>query len=162
MDSKEAKKLIVEAYKLDKELKEGSKKLAEIKRTLQEYFDSEKTSQLTVESSTKILYCKKIEAISINFIPEKLKEKLSKELFDLVVDKKYIITDYKKLTEMLKMCGASAKEFKKCVSVEYTALPEAIKQLYRIGEIDKTDLGGTFESKVSKRIQLAISGKKNE
>ena len=88
---------------------------------------------------------KRIQRKTIVFNPIKLKTRLKKSLFDYVVTKKIVITDYKGLVEYLKKCGVNPHMFKKFISVEYLVNNDEIQQLHELGEIDADDLNGCYE-----------------
>lgn len=76
---------------------------------------------------------------------EKLKERLTKEQINSIVDKEYTIVDMKGLSEYLKSCGVSAKEFKKYINVSERLSESKLEIAYETGEIKKKQLEGCYE-----------------
>lgn len=76
---------------------------------------------------------------------EKLKERLTKEQINSIVDKEYTIVDIKGLSEYLKSCGVSAKEFKKYINVSEQLSESKLEIAYETGEIKKKQLEGCYE-----------------
>lgn len=76
---------------------------------------------------------------------EKLKERLTKEQINSIVDKEYTIVDMKGLSEYLKGCGVSAKEFRKYINVSERLSESKLDIAYETGEIKKKQLEGCYE-----------------
>lgn len=76
---------------------------------------------------------------------EKLKERLTKEQINSIVDKEYTIIDMKGLSEYLKVCGVSAKEFRKYINVSEQLSESKLEIAYETGEIKKKQLEGCYE-----------------
>lgn len=76
---------------------------------------------------------------------EKLKEKLTKEQINSIVDKEYTIVDMKGLSEYLKDCGVSAKEFRKYINISEQLSESKLEIAYETGEIKKKQLEGCYE-----------------
>lgn len=76
---------------------------------------------------------------------EKLKERLTKEQINSIVDKEYTIVDMKGLSEYLKVCGVSAKEFRKYINVSEQLSESKLEIAYETGEIKKKQLEGCYE-----------------
>lgn len=76
---------------------------------------------------------------------EKLKERLTKEQINSIVDKEYTIVDMKGLSEYLKSCGVSAKEFRKYINVSEQLSESKLEIAYETGEIKKKQLEGCYE-----------------
>lgn len=76
---------------------------------------------------------------------EKLKERLTKEQINSIVDKEYTIVDMKGLSEYLKVCGVSAKEFRKYINVSEQLSESKLEIVYETGEIKKKQLEGCYE-----------------
>lgn len=87
---------------------------------------------------------------TINFIVEKLKEKLSKEIFDDVVTREYYIEDMEGLVEYLKSCGVRPKVFKKYIRRVDKLNKERFYKYYDFGDIKLEDLKGCYSIKESK------------
>lgn len=76
---------------------------------------------------------------------DKLKQKLDKKTLNNIVEKEYIINDMKGLSEYLKSCGVSAKEFKKFITVNETINDKTIESAYQLGFIKKKQIEGCYE-----------------
>lgn len=87
----------------------------------------------------------------VNFLIDKLKEKLPKEIIKNVVRKQYIVSDMDGLIEYMKSLGADPKKFKKFIHVNESIDQDSIQKLYDFGEIGLIDLKGCYEVKESRK-----------
>ena len=92
---------------------------------------------------------KKVSPAKIIWNPDKLEEKLDKELYNELVEKKYIISDFEGLVKYLKSCGVNPKKFKSFLSVEKTVRTDVMKQMDELGELSMEDVKGCYEVKRS-------------
>lgn len=75
---------------------------------------------------------------------DKLKGKLSPEVFVEVSRKQYTINDMDGLIKYLKSCGVSPKKFKKFIDVETKIDNARINHLSEIGDITPKDIQGCY------------------
>lgn len=151
------KRLIKDAFaikqKIDSFSAMYSEKIAEIK----EYFDANNIRSMVAESETENdieLEAKKSERIIIEYFPEKLKERLDKEIYNEVVIKRYNVNDMPGLIKLLKKHGVNPNDFKTFISTTEVVDKDAIQRLYESGDIGKNDLKGCFSAKVVKSIKI--------
>lgn len=139
---------ILDFYKKQKRYKQLSAKFDEIKKKFYQDMESvENVEAYVAKDGDTNISVKRIQNHSIIFDPEKLSNKLTGSIKDVVLDKKYIINDYTKLVRYLKQCGVNPVVFKKYVSVEYTVNSDNIKNLYDMGDITLDDIEGCYEVK---------------
>lgn len=81
----------------------------------------------------------------IKWLLNKVKEGLTKEQYNKVVDKQYMIVDMPGLVKYLKSCGVNPKEFKKYLSVQETMNESKLEKAYDLGEVKRKQLEGCYE-----------------
>lgn len=81
----------------------------------------------------------------IKWLLSKVKEGLTKEQYNKVVDKQYMIVDMPGLVKYLKSCGVNPKEFKKYLSVQETMNESKLEKAYDLGEVKRKQLEGCYE-----------------
>lgn len=95
----------------------------------------------------KKLCCKKIVRRRVEYLPDKLEERLGKETCREFIDREYIINDIDGLIKLLKDAGVKPKEFKKFIEVRKTVDREKIDKLSDLGDIKIEDIGGCYSVK---------------
>jgi hypothetical protein len=164
------KKVIREYKQINDECEKLSKERSAYKLLIQQHFDKKNIKSLIVKDEAKIgkslkpikIKVTKSEQVRINYLAEKLKEKLSKEIFNEIVDKSYTINDMNGLVRLLKEAGVPASEFKKFINVTENLNVPRIKQLYQIGDITSQDMKGCFEAKIIKGVRMEILADEEE
>jgi len=163
MDLQGIKQQIVSALVLQIEIEKKNVIYKELKKGIQTFFDEDpvakKEKKIVVQGRNKDIIVKPIRRVSMNFLPEKLKGKLSKEKFNKVVEKKYVITDYIGVAELLKKYKVPPSEFKQFIDVEMTPKMEAIREMYSLGDLTVEELKDTYEVKISKFVKIETVGK---
>lgn len=91
----------------------------------------------------------RVRTKKIVWLLDKLKSKLSKEVYKDVVDKTYTITDMDGLIKYLKKCGVEPKKFKKYIEVHEHLNETKLNNYYDTGVINKKELEGCYEVKLS-------------
>lgn len=86
----------------------------------------------------------KIRTKKIVWNLEKLKKKLSREKFQSITEKKYVINDMDNLIVYLKECGVNPAIFKSCIDVEYTLDEHALEKAYSTGKIKMSEVNGCY------------------
>lgn len=94
------------------------------------------------------------ERLTVDYIPEKLREAVGEDLYSEVIQKLYSINDFEGLAKVLKNLGVKPKEIKKYISSSEVVLKDKIKQLFEVGEITADMLEGTYNAKVSKSVKV--------
>lgn len=152
------KQLIRDVYRLGEQIAGLQSILQASKAKIQDYFDKHDIKELEVEpdemNGGPSLIAKKSERVTIEYLVDKLKESLSKDIFNEVVLKDYRITDINGLIALLKKAGIKPDEFKQYIDVTTTPNNEALKQLYAVGDITKEDLKGCYNAKIVKSISI--------
>lgn len=90
----------------------------------------------------------RVQNTKIHWDLKKLKENISRKVFNQVVTKSYTIIDFNGLVEYLKSCGVDPRVFKKYISVDCKVNESEIDRLSEIGEISQSDIDGCY--KISK------------
>lgn len=149
-------------------MKEKFKKIKEDHDTLkdevyqiaEEYMKEAKVNSLSfVENNNQqIVTIKKIQSVGINWAIEKLCKKLPKALLDKVLIKKYSITNWGKVTEVMKKYGVPASEIIPYISVEKQVSQEAVNHYYELGEIKTAHLKDCYTTEItSSYLQMSKS-----
>ena len=86
----------------------------------------------------------KVRTKKVTWLLDKLKKKVSKELYNSVVDKTYIVNDMSGLIKYLKDCGVDPKKFKKFIDVEEKINETKLENCYEIGTIKASDVEGCY------------------
>lgn len=87
----------------------------------------------------------KIKPKKIHWNVEKLKTKLKKNIFDRVVEKKYVIVDYPQLVKYLKSCGVNPAIFKLYVEAEHKIDMKALEKEYSTGALKMSEVKGCYQ-----------------
>lgn len=151
--------LILETLELEEQAGKLLIQIDENKKKIQEHFDKQGIKQMEIpvsETSKKVtkVVCKKSERAMIKYDVDKLKEKLSDELFIEVTNRTYIIKDINEMIRLVKDAGVKAKEFKALIEAKITPNTQALKFLYDNGEISLKDLKGAYKATISKSIKI--------
>jgi hypothetical protein len=152
------KQIIRDIRSLDEQITGLQSVLTTSKEKVHEYFDKHGIKELEVEpdahSDEPALIAKKVERITIDYYADKLKESLSKEVYNEVVNKTHTITNIDGLITLLKKAGIKPNEFKQYINTSVSVNKEALKQLYAVGDIKKEELQGCYSAKIVKSIQI--------
>lgn len=163
--SKERKDIdttIIEAKRADRQIKELTAKLSEYKEKIQTFFDKADIVEYSVKVTKSDNYtgnvseirAEKTERIRVEYLPERLKEKIAPDIYNEIAIKSYSIVDMELLKGLLKKAGISASEFKKCIEIHTKIDKEALKRLYSVGDIKAADVRGCYSAKIIKGIAL--------
>ena len=153
-----SKKLVKEAeelYTLTQKFEHIKKRFEEKKKILTTsiknymYANGDVNVLSFLTSDEKRMEVKKISQKRIIWNPDKMEERMDKELFNEVVEKTYTITDMEGLIHYLKSCGVNPKKFKSFISVEKKVKTDIIKQMDELGEITMEDVKGCYEVRES-------------
>lgn len=113
--------------------------------------ESENTFTITLDEGQDyyanhvMLSVTKVRRKKVIWFVDKLKEKLSKNVYKQVVEKTYTVNDMDGLIKYLKTCGVDPKKFKKFIDVEETVDETKINNMYEKGEIKKQDVSGCYK-----------------
>lgn len=148
---------IISAKKAEDDIKALTDQLSKYKALIQMYFDKNDLKEFEVvqeSTSGRKLVATKTERVYVDYNIDKLRESLSKDVFDEITSKSYEIVDIETLKSLLKAAGISASEFKKCIKVTQSINKDALKQLYSVGDIKAKDIQGCYDAKIVKGISI--------
>lgn len=158
---KSVKDLVCKTYALEQQIQTMTEEYKNNKKILQELFDekdidrlgdiayqnSEHDDALTLEIIRK-------ERVLVNFLVDKIKEKMPREILPEIINKTYVVNDMESLKLILKKSGISPKAFKSLFTVQEQINKEAIKQLYSVGDISREQLKGCFTTNIQKSLKI--------
>lgn len=146
------KDLVIKAYKAKVESERQKVLYDGFRQQIQKHFDKQAADTTSIEVDN--IVASKRERIDINYLPEKLRQKLDKRLFKKVTNRTYFIKDIDGLVELLREAGIKPKQFKQLIDVAINVNKEELKKMYELGEITKADLDGCYTAKIIKYIDL--------
>ena len=161
---KEGQNLLSEAFLWKSRSAKATGKFNELKKQLTSFFKQNPgIKELVIEDNTssngEVITAKLSERVSsLVYDPEALRSTLTKDQFNEVVQKTYIITDIDKMVTLLKNAGVKPSDFKSLIHVEETPIKAAIQQLFSVGDITVDQLKGTYTATISQSV--AINSKK--
>lgn len=161
-DQKQLQEQVKRVYSLGKRLEALKAEYDSERAALQDYFDKKALKRVEVVTGTSVITASKIERITINYIAEKLKERLDREKYNEIVQKRCIVNNYEGLKELLRKHGVRFKEFSEHVQVFDEVKKDTVKELYEVGDITNEELKGCYTATVTKFIQFKEMKKKNE
>lgn len=128
--------------------------LSEKKKIIGHFFD--KSGKTSISSGNTTVYVQTKTTIDYD-IPA-LKKKLDKELYDQIVDKKYVISDIEGLKKFINQPDTpfSFIDLKPFISVEKSVNKDQLSNLYEKGELSLDDLDGCYNAKVTKTVAQRI------
>jgi hypothetical protein len=115
----------------------------------QKSFDIELDEGVAYYTNHVRLQVTRVRRQKVIWLLDKLKKKLSKEMYKDVVKKTYTINDMQGLVRYLKSCGVDAKKFKKFINVSEEADETKLDYLYDTGKLNKKDIAGCYEVQMS-------------
>lgn len=155
-ENEKVKLAIIELYEETEAFKEAQKKFLERKEVLSRdiknfmfvngvnYLKFLAQAGNRFSKENKKLEVKEVVKKKVVFDVEKLEEKLEKDLFNEIIDKKYEITDINGLINYLKSCGVSPKKFKSFINTVKTVNKDKMNQLSELGDITERDIKGCY------------------
>lgn len=128
--------------------------LSEKKKIIGHFFD--KSGKTSISSGNTTVYVQTKTTIDYD-IPA-LKKKLDKELYDQIVNKKYVISDIEGLKKFINQPDTpfSFIDLKPFISVEKSVNKDQLSNLYEKGELSLDDLDGCYSAKVTKTVAQRI------
>lgn len=145
--------IIEQTYYFEQKLFEWGNKVKTNKAQISKAMGSNKKLDVIVDDNTAFKAVKTINT-HVDFIPEKLKESLSKETFAKVTNKKVIVKDVDSLISMLKTYGVPPKKFKEFIAVKHEVSIEKIDNLIEMGEIDIDQIQGCYKVDFEENIKV--------
>ncbi len=150
--------IINEAIEKKEAFEKAKKDYDELRKKIEKYFDSNKNTNKMKKIITDKGYAQIKERISVIYHINKLKKKLNSKLLKIILTKRYEITNINGLTKLLKAHNINPKEFKKYINVIETVDNDVIANLFKIGQITKSDLEGCFKAKITKYVEIRKGG----
>lgn len=117
------------------------------------YFDKLSSSRKNAsfeDTDGSIITVSRVAPTSIKWLPDKLRKRVTKPVWNKIVKKKYEIVDIAGLVRYLKTCGVDPLVFKGYIEVTETVDPDAIKQLGDLGELTPHNIAGCYIVECSK------------
>ena len=116
---------------------------------------------LDLENLDKLINCRRILNRKVIFYPEKLEAKIKdKEILEQIIDKTYVVNDWKKFAKFLKSKGIKAKDIVKFINVQKDVNNNQIEQLENIGMISYKDISGCYVCReISSYIRFSFKNK---
>ena len=92
----------------------------------------------------KVISAKRIKRKRITYFAEKLEKLLGKEKSKKVINKTYVINDFKGLVAYLKECGVDPKIFKTFIDVQREVDTKSLEQMYELGDVTLEEIKGSY------------------
>lgn len=156
----EVKQCVAKLYELQQEKKKFDKYYSDVRKKEQlkvsnymftnlpndeTSFEIELDDGLAYYSNHIKLRVTKVRTKKVQWLLDKLKKKLDKDVYKSVVNKTYIVNDMQGLVKYLKTCGVNPKKFKKFIDVSEELNTVELDRLYDIGEIKKEQVAGCYD-----------------
>lgn len=147
------------------EYREATERLKKLKQTkelidkkVDRLLDNIGEGELFIEATDETIICRRVLRKEVVFEPEKLERKIDdKSVLDKIINKTYLINDWKKFAKYLKSKGVKAKDVVKFIDVQKEVDNNQIDQLEEIGMIKYDDIRGCFYCKnLSSYIRYSI------
>lgn len=137
------------------EYREATERLKKLKQTkelidkkVERFLDSIGEGELFIEATDETIICRRVLRKEVVFEPEKLERKIDdKSILDKIINKTYLINDWKKFAKYLKSKGIKAKDVVKFIDVQKEVDNNQIDQLEEIGLITYDNIRGCFYCK---------------
>ena len=158
--------LLSEAFLWKTRAAKANDKFNSLKRKLASFFkENPDIGELTLEGNSSsegsVITAKISERVSsLTYDVDALRQSLSKEQFNEVVQKSYYITDIDKMVSLLKDAGVKPADFKALIQVEETPIKSAIQQLFSVGDITAQQLKGTYSATISQTVLISCKEKR--
>lgn len=107
-------------------------------------------SDMFEDSNGDLLVVTKVSPTKIEWIPEKLKARVTKPVWKKLVKKRYEIVNMDGLVRYLKSCGVNPIIFKGFIEVTETVDEKQIERLGDLGELTPHNIAGCYVVKSSK------------
>ena len=116
------------------------------------------------EGEPNMLKVTKVERTSIKWDVDKLRKRISKDVFKKVVHKEYKVVGMPQLIKYLKSCGVDPEVFKQYIVVEESVDQEAVDRMGELGYLSAKQVSGCYIVDCAKpyfTVSL-VKGKRNE
>lgn len=126
--------------------KEQSKILKYMQENNLDSFEMTKKNKTLIGDTTKVKFTKVVNKKVVWNI-NKLKQKINKNMFQKIVNKTYIIKDYKGLVDYLKICNVNPEIFKTFIEVQEQLNVKEVDKMYETGKLKIEQVHGCFDVK---------------
>jgi len=126
---------------------------SEFNESMDNYFDQLAANRKTVrfeDINGDVLSVTRVAPTRIEWIPEKLRARVTKPVWKQLVKKHYEVIDMPGLIKYLKSCGVDPTIFKSFVEVTETVDEKAIERLGDVGKLTPHNIKGCYIVKISK------------
>lgn len=126
---------------------------AEFTEAMDEYFGSlsaGRKNALFEDIDGDLIQVSKVERTTIEWLPEKLRKRVTLPVWRKLVRKHYEVTDMPGLIQYLKSCGVDPNIFKAFINVTETVDEKAIERLGDLGELTPHNIAGCYLVHTSK------------
>lgn len=158
MTAKEYTDLVYNYFKQQANFKkneaEYKKCQIEFNEKMNEYFDGlsvnrRKNASFKL-SNGNVIKVTRVAPAKINWLPDKLRSKVTKPIWKQIAKKRYEISDIDGLISYLKTCNVNPKIFKSFIEVTETIDSKSIERLSELGKIKTNDIKGCYIVECSK------------
>ena len=171
--NEQVKQKIIELYEEDETFgalkKEHDKKLTQLQTDIKNFMFCNGAQGLRFKAysgkefadNPQVLECRMVTPCSVEFLPDKMAEKLGKERASQYVNTNISISDWQGFMEYMKEIGADAKTVKSFLSVTKEVDKKALDNAEKLGQVSMEELKGCY--KVTKKSSyLRITKKEQE
>lgn len=113
----------------------------------QNSFEIDISDELSFNDGKK-LRVTKVRTKKVEWLIDKLKQNISKELFSEIVTKTYTIKDINGLIKYLKSCGVDPKKFKTFIEVKEEVNEQKFDTLYQTGKVKAKEIEDCYKVKL--------------
>jgi hypothetical protein len=145
--------VIEQTYYFEQKVYEWSNKVKNNKNLINKSMGRNDKVDVVIDDQASFRATKVIKT-HIDFFPDKLKESLSKELFERVNDKIVTVQNLDGLIKMLKEYGVPPKRFKDFITVKNEVSVEKIDNLIEMGEINIDNIQGCYKVEFEEDIKV--------
>lgn len=156
----ECRQSVIDFYRKQTEFKNVQSQLNEEKAKfnslMERFFEGENIDKSIVLSNCSIngecerYTVTRIQRVSVDFDPVRLKRSLDKDVHKSVIQKSYEIVDIDGLIGYLKECGADPKIFKSFLNVYESVDLDELNRLEEIGKVTREQVEGCYTVKRQK------------
>lgn len=136
--------IVEQTYYLEQKVFEWKRKIDDNKQLINKSLGRKNSLNVRVDDNLAFSVLKSTK-LNIEFFPDQVRNKVSKEVYNKVVDKIVEIKDVDALIKTLKWYGVPPKEFKNHIKVSHKVDNEKIDNLIDLGQISIADIEGCYK-----------------
>lgn len=149
-----AQNCIAEAYEIEKKAGEDLLLAEEYKKKAKKYLDAKGLKHLDTQLSDITIRLQTYSRTTINYFIDKLKQGLSKEVLNEVIDRKYVIQNMESFKEVMKRYKVPPNALKECLSITESVNKKRMDELFEAGYITTDQLKDCYEIKESTTLSV--------